>query len=240
MREHFERSGAFLFRWRSYFPIALIPIVALGMRNFHYPRNQRELELVWELFCFVIGLFGLAARSIAVGYAAPHTSGRVRSKQEADALNMSGMYSIVRHPLYFGNYLMWISVALLPRNVWVFLIVTLCFWLFYERVMSVEEAFLRQKFGAVFESWAEKTPAFWPAFRRWISPEVPLDKWRIANNEKSSILGLVVMFAIFNIAANRIVKNQWELHMFWAVLLPLTLLYYGVLRVRKEIDKRRG
>ena len=239
LREHFETSGTWLFNKRSYFPVALLPLLALGLFHFHYPNDSEHLEFYWELFCFAVGLCGLMVRSFAVGFAAPHTSGRVRGRQEAQSLNMTGMYSVVRHPLYLGNYLMWISVAMLPRSVWIFLTVSLAFWLFYERVMSAEEAFLRKQFGTVFETWSARVPAFFPRLTDWKSPGVRFDLWRVANNEKSSIVALVVMFAAFNVVANRIVKGIWEMHMFWALMLVLAVVFYAVLRVNKEINKRR-
>lgn len=238
LREHFETSGQWLFNKRSYFPVALLPILALGLIHFRYPNDNARYEIYWEMACFAVGIAGLLVRSYAVGYAAPHTSGRVRGRQEANSLNTSGIYSAVRHPLYFGNYLMWISAAILPRSIWIFLVVSLAFWLFYERVMSAEEAFLRRQFGQTFEDWSSRTPAFFPSFRYWKGPQVPFDAWRVAGNEKSSMVALVVVFAAFNIAAHRIAEGEWSLHGFWAVMLALTLLFYIFMRIRKEIGKR--
>ncbi len=53
----------------------------------------------------VISFFGLALRVIVVGHAPYGTSGRNTREQVADTLNTTGMYSIVRHPLYLANYL---------------------------------------------------------------------------------------------------------------------------------------
>src|SRR5437868_14691395 len=102
LREHFESSGQWLFNMRSYFPVVLLPVVILSMFSFHYPNGDARAEFWWEIFCLAIGLSGLFVRSYAVGYAAPHTSGRVRGRQEANSLNSTGIYSTVRHPLYLG------------------------------------------------------------------------------------------------------------------------------------------
>ncbi|NLL27934.1 MAG: DUF1295 domain-containing protein [Bacteroidales bacterium] len=37
-------------------------------------------------------------------------SGKNTEKQIADFLNTKGMYSIVRHPLYLGDFLMWLGL----------------------------------------------------------------------------------------------------------------------------------
>lgn len=50
------------------------------------------------------------------------------------------MYSIVRNPLYFGNLLIAIGLALLPGVWWLLLIVGLAFFIYYERIIAAEEA----------------------------------------------------------------------------------------------------
>ena len=42
LREDFERSGIWLFRWRSYLPIFLIGILLIGFRHFSYPFGRHE------------------------------------------------------------------------------------------------------------------------------------------------------------------------------------------------------
>ena len=82
--------------------------------------------------------------------------------QKAEELNTTGVYSIVRHPLYVGNYLIGLGVTLVWLNWWVPVVYTLCFWVYYERIMVAEERFLEQKFGDSFRQWAASTPAFVP------------------------------------------------------------------------------
>jgi hypothetical protein len=83
------------------------------------------------------------------------------------------MYSVVRHPLYLGNYFQWLGVAMLPRNPWVAVTVSLVFWIYYERIMFAEEEYLRRSFGSEFEEWAARTPAFIPDFAQWVPAACP-------------------------------------------------------------------
>ena len=136
--------------------------------------------LVWELTCFAVTLLGLAVRICTAGFAPRGTSGRHTLRQEAKRLNSSGMYSLVRHPLYLGNAIMWLGIALFVHVWWVVVISMLIFWLYYERIMFAEEEFLRQQFGHNFESWANRTPAFLPKFKTGY----PLTK--ISRGKKSS------------------------------------------------------
>lgn len=234
LREHFESSGVWLFRWRSYLPLTLFLVVLAGLRDYEYPYNSHHLQTVWELACLAVGLIGLLIRCHTIGYAAEGTSGRVTRKQEADALNTTGLYSAVRHPLYLGNYLMWISAALLTRTIWVPLIVTLAFWLFYERVMSAEEAFLRGKYGAAFDTWANITPAFIPAFRCWRRPQRPFNADRVLQSEKSSLLGLIATFTFINLLINSQLPDSISVDGLWLSLFALGVLYYVVMVAKRN------
>jgi protein-S-isoprenylcysteine O-methyltransferase Ste14 len=234
--QHFERSGQWLFRWRSYLPLLLFVILIFGVRGYHYPNDSHSLEITWELVCLGVGLLGLVVRAVTIGYAATGSSGRVTRKQEAAALNTSGIYSTVRHPLYLGNYLMWISVALLSRNVWVVLVISLIFWLYYERIMFAEEAFLRGKFGPAYDAWAARVPAFIPRFGSWVSAGVAFQTKRVMRSERSGLLGLIICFAAFNAYVESRYESRFRVDQLWLILTVLALLFYAVL----EIDKKRS
>ena len=55
-------------------------------------------EQLYNYFCLLVGLTGLFIRLHVVGHAAENTSGKKNKK--ADQVNSTGIYSIVRHPLY--------------------------------------------------------------------------------------------------------------------------------------------
>jgi protein-S-isoprenylcysteine O-methyltransferase Ste14 len=238
LREHFESSGAWLFRWRSYLPLLLLFLILIGLRNFHDLAADPRLENVWTFICFAIGVLGLMLRAFVVGYAAHGTSGRNARAQQADALNTSGLYSVVRHPLYLGNYLMWLSATLLTNTVWLPIVVSLIFWLYYERIMSAEEAFLRAKFGATFEQWAARTPAFVPAFQGWRASALPFNVRRVLRQERAGLLALVLIFCAFNAFVNYSRGNHFALDRAWQVILALTLLCYIIFTIDKKLARR--
>jgi len=60
-----------------------------------------------------------------------------------------------------------LGVVLFSRNVWIDLIYILAFWLYYERIIMVEEAFLQKQFGKEYEDYLDQTPAFIPNFKLW-------------------------------------------------------------------------
>lgn len=192
LREELERDGRWLFRRRSWLPlvlvVALFAVLATGA-------PAMTPAPVWEIGCVVVTFLGLLVRVLTLGFVAPGTSGRSTDTPYADQLNATGMYSVVRHPLYLGNYLMWLGVAAWIRS-WPFiLIITLGYWIYYERIMFAEEAYLRRTFGEAWEAWAEGRPAFIPDLRRWASPEGRFS-WKIVlKREPSGILAAVTLFA---------------------------------------------
>ena len=99
----------------------------------------------------ILSTLGLALRAAVVGRTPHRTSGRNTLEQVADSLNTTGMYSLVRHPLYLGNFVGWLGVALFPRDPVVLLGSVLAYAIYYERIMMAEERFLRGRFGGAFE-----------------------------------------------------------------------------------------
>ena len=174
LEKNIVSTGYWLFRWRSYFPIILLIIFIPAMAEYEYVGGNRGMTTKWGIFSLIVGLFGLIFRIFVVGHTPQNTSGRNTREQIADVLNTTGWYSVVRHPLYLGNYIMGLGVSLFPFVWWLPMIYTLGFALYYERIMAAEEDFLRSKFGEDFENWSEITPGFFPDFSKWDSPELKI------------------------------------------------------------------
>ena len=227
LSEEFREQGEWLFRWRSYLPLVLVALVGIAFQQADLRDSGNDY---WEYVCLGISFLGLLVRVITVGHTPEHTSGRNTKRQIADELNTSGMYSIVRHPLYLGNYLIGLGVSFVLFVWWLPVIYSLIFWLYYERIMFAEEAFLRQKFGDAYLRWAEVTPAFWPRITQWRKPSLPFS-WRTVLRREYTGMMVVILchagqeFFELLIEDHRIV---WEA--FWATLLFGGLTIYFVLR----------
>src|SRR5205085_10497700 len=128
------------FRWRSYLPLVLLPLFVLSLRD-----DRPPAPFSFELFCFAIALSGLCVRAIVIGAAPPGTSARGTTQPTADQLNTLGAYSIVRHPLYLANTLIWLGCALLSGTWYLPVIVALVSFIYHERIAAREEAFLLQR-----------------------------------------------------------------------------------------------
>lgn len=234
LQEEFEKQGNFLFRYRGVLPI-LIVIPAIAVMYFGTPVPDSPQKELYHYLFYAIALFGLAIRFYTVGCAAKNTSGRNTSEgQVADTVNRSGIYSICRHPLYIGNFFMWLGVAMLTHNTWFILFFVLLYWFYYERIMFAEEQFLRGKFGTLYTEWAAKTPAVIPAFSKWIPSIHPFNLKKSMKQEKTGFLLLNLVFLIFNCVGVTDFSNIWQEKMVWIGLLIIGVAYYIIVKVLEK------
>jgi len=137
LRKELERQGNKLFTNRSFLPIFILIVgIVVYFRNEIFP-NTFIIELTkymvfYEYFCILISLLGVFVRIYTVGYTPKRTSGRNTKKQVAESLNTTGIYSVVRHPLYLGNFLMYFGICLLTGHLWFTISFCLMFWIYYE------------------------------------------------------------------------------------------------------------
>ncbi len=233
----FSKTGSFLFKWRSYFPLCLIPLILLAMPYFHYPLNNHNLDMLWEVLCLAISLSGLLIRIITIGFTPKGTSGTNTKKQVAGELNTTGMYSVTRNPLYLGNFVIWFGVFMFFRLWWVNLTVMLSFWLYYERIIFAEEEFLEKQFGDEYLKWAKKTPVFIPNFSKWKSPDRDFSFKRMLKNEYKSFYAIIISLLVLEIIGDAFVEHELELDTMWTAIFSLSSVFYIVMRLLKKKTK---
>lgn len=243
LKNEFERQGNFLFRYRSYIPISILVVGVVIFVYEHYTAfTASDASSIsystLRIIGLVIGLLGLFIRIITVGYTPDLTSGRNTKVQQANMLNTTGMYSIVRHPLYVGNYFMYLAVAVLSGNVAFILIFTLLFWIYYERIMYAEERFLEREFGEVYEQWSQNRPAFVPAVSKWQNPDLTFSIKKILKREKNGVLALFIIFFAFDWIHYYIWNNTFEIQFNYITYATImSLVAYIVLTFIKRKTK---
>lgn len=211
-----EIQGNWLFRYRGY-----LPLIILGWGFFFFLNRQSQAGDEWihdrsyftlfETGCLLISLCGQLIRALTIGFTPNNTSGRNTNGQLAETLNTTGIYSLVRHPLYVGNFFMWLGIALLTGNAWFIVSFVLLYILYYERIMVAEEQFLARKFGEIFHEWAERTPAVLPRFRNYKKPVLGFSWRKVLKNEKSSFLLLFLTFFAFDLT-RALVRGSLEIN----------------------------
>ena len=234
LREDFESTGNWLFRWRSYLPIAVIGMFLLAMLDYQYPWQQHGLTYVWEGLCLLVSFLGFAIRIVTIGHTPKNTSGRNTKEQIADSLNTSGIYATVRNPLYLGNFFMALGMAMFPQLWWLVLLYCLIFWLYYERIIFAEEAFLRHKFGDAYLQWANTTPVFIPRLRQYSKAQLPFSLRNVLKREYNGFFAIVAMFVLLKTFGIWIVEGQLRLDPYYAILLGVGFALWLVLRTIKK------
>lgn len=234
LRNELEKSGSWLFRHRTYLPLLIIPLFCLSFFSFSYLSDSHALNEKWQIFCLAVSFLGLAVRIATVGRAPIGTSGRNTREQVANTLNTTGMYSVVRHPLYLGNYLIFIGFALWPHVWWLPVLTTCLYVLYYERIMLAEESFLRQRFGEAFESWADRTPAIIPKFTGWKPSSVPFCWRTVAQREYNAFFVILSVFFLFDLIGDSIVDGSWHIGWNWFGIFIGGFVIFAVLRTLKK------
>ncbi len=209
IKNSFLVSGNWLFQYRGHIPLIIfllaIPVSIVTPYKLYLSFfGLREVIFVSALFFIFLGHL---IRAKTVGKRTIQTSGRNRSHQVASELNQTGWYSIVRHPLYLGNYFIWLGLVIFLANFWFVIILSLLFWLYYERIMFAEEHFLEQKFDKEFTVWASKTRAFIPSFKNYQSNPNPFSLRVVLKNEYPGIISSATSF-LFILILKRSVLHE--------------------------------
>jgi protein-S-isoprenylcysteine O-methyltransferase Ste14 len=235
------RQGHWLFRWRSYLPLLMLPIaVEVFLASGWMTRAVGPFgEDLWDSFCLLVALTGLAVRILTVGFVPRGTSGRNTGRQKADVLNTTGMYSLVRHPLYLGNFLVFMGFALLLKSGIFVLFAAVVYLAYYERIILAEEEFLAKRHGAAFLDWASETPVIAPTFRHWVAPALPFS-WRSALRREFHTLFLIaVLFFASELLEGMVIERStfvgWIAHEpQWAIFVAASgALYLAVMAIKK-------
>ncbi len=236
--DSFEKSGNWLFRYRGYIPVVLF-IAAVPVIYFTDVTYLSDtLRHMITYIAIALSIFGFIIRAIAIGTTPKGTSGRnTKEGQVAESLNTKGIYSMVRHPLYLGNYFMWIGIVLYTFNFTFVLIVTLLFWLYYERIMFTEERFLERKFGDEYMNWAQRTPAFIACIRKYVKNEMALSYKNILKREYSGVLATVFGFVFIDDIRRYFEAQHFELKTIAHYSLILAIIVALILRSLKHYTK---
>lgn len=214
----FENSGNWLFRRRSWLPLFFLAGGLLMM--FLGNRQAIIFDLRNEMIFLGVSVLGEILRIVTVGFAPRNTSGRnTAAGQVADDLNTTGIYSIVRHPLYVGNFFMWLGPVLFLRSIWFTIVFGLVYWLYYERIMFAEEQFLRRKFGEAYDRWSEKVKAFIPFRVKFLRPKLGFSLRNVLKREYNSFVNIFLIFTILDLFRNFILSGRIFMTEIWMWLL---------------------
>lgn len=239
LQEELEQQGSWLFRYRGTVPILFF---ITGFAEFLYSEYFPERFLMKDnlpavallVGSILISLFGLWIRIYTVGHTPKNTSGRNVGKQLADSLNTTGIYSTVRHPLYLGNFFMWLGPAVLTGSIWFIIAFILCYWIYYERIMYAEEHFLRNKFKETYLHWAAGVPAFVPSVRHFVKPALPFSWKKVLKKEKNGLAAIFLIFYAMDSCSNFIQHEDDYFGPLFYLAIGSLVLYFILKLIKKK------
>lgn len=247
LKKEIRDQGNYLFKHRSYFPLLFIVVgmvVYLRKEYMKVDTDQSWFMDHYEFICLGVSLIGFFVRCSTIGYTPKNTSGRnTKEGQIADELNTTGMYSLIRHPLYLGNFFMWLGVAMLTANLWFVVSFVFLYGLYYERIMYAEENYLIKKFGSRYTDWSKDTPAFIPNFKNYRKPGYSFSWKKVLKKEKNGIAAIFLLFWLFQWSSGAMQHGIAYLEFgFWfyaAIISSIVYLFLKVLKKRKLLEDGR-
>ena len=232
--QSFEKQGNFLFKYRGQFPVLLFILSVPFIYLTDYSLINYKEHNLFMFSAISISVLGFLVRFYTIGTTPKGTSGRNTKEQVADVLNSSGMYSMVRHPLYLGNYLIWLGISLASFNNYFAIIMSLLFWIYYERIMFAEERFLERKFGADYLNWASKLPAFLPSILNFVKSDTKFSIITVLRREYASVLAAVIGFTYIEVLRTFFSTNNWDISDCTVTILSGTIIIVLILRSLKH------
>ncbi len=180
-----EKLGNQFFKYRGQIPVLFFLLAFFLMH--YFPAQNKWLDQSNTLIAVSLVFLGHLIRALAVGKRAAHTSGRNRDEQVAEALNSTGIYSMVRHPLYLGNITTYMGWVVFTGIDWLIPAMLIGFLFYYRFIIYAEEQFLTRKFGQDYLDWKSATPLLLPAFWKFKANPQPFSFKTVLENEYSGI-----------------------------------------------------
>ena len=207
-------------------------MVAAGVFMMYLSNRQALIfDIRDEIIFLAVSLIGQLIRIYTVGFAPKNTSGRnTVNGQIADELNTTGIYSLIRHPLYLGNFFMWLGPVLFLRSIGFTIVFILLYWIYYERIMFAEEQFLRRKFGAIYDKWSEKVTSFIPFSFNYIPSKLQFSFRNVLKREYNSFINIFAIFILLDVFRNLFLSERFELTEMWMWLFVGAFVIWVVVR----------
>ncbi len=184
--------GNFLFKKRGILPT---PFILLLLILGDSPYSIKFLSL--KIAGIIVAVIGEIIRFSVAGFAPEKTSGR-GMKIEASQIVDYGLYSVVRNPLYLGNFLIFSGFLIFSSNLFLLIFGIIIFWVYYYFIVLAEENYLLNKFGKSYEEFLNRVPRFLPKSFKIKKPPHKFNLEKALLREKDTIFIWVISFFLMN------------------------------------------
>jgi protein-S-isoprenylcysteine O-methyltransferase Ste14 len=211
-------------------PVLIVPIVTLAVIGYASPLVSLQFHELCEIFCLLLSFVGLAIRMLAAGYIPDRSPDHDGTHPTTRPLITDGIYSIVRHPRYLGDYCIGLGVVLIPFVWWLPVLYTLGFWLSYRRIITVDDDNLHRRFGKRYDQWMSATPAMLPNLLRWRPADSPFSFRTALKREHAGLFLVIALHSSIEWLEHLVLERRVMLELFWIVLAAIGLSVFFVVR----------
>jgi len=161
----------------------------------------QKADLISIAVGLIIALIGESFRLWGVCYAGSET--RTTGSVGGTFLVVSGAFSYLRNPLYFGNILIYLGIGIMSMALFPYLqIVALAFFFIqYHFIINEEEKYLQKTFGQEYSDYKKNVPRLFPKFTQYKNESIqqpPLNIKAGMQSEKRTLqaFGIVTLILI--------------------------------------------
>ncbi len=223
------KLGNFLFKHRSFTPVPFIVLVFIVFK----PIDMGEQNIIVNMGGLLVSLFGEMIRVISVGYAFAGTSGR-ESYLRAENLNVTGIYSIVRNPLYIGNFFMFTGLVAVFSNIYALLVFGVFLILQYYFVILAEENFLIETYGKDYETYCTRVRRIIPTFKDYKKNRNPFNLKKVIFKENDSVFNMLVMYLLVLLYKERVFTGGIGSPFYYIIPGVFLIAGYVIIKVLKK------
>ena len=137
-----------IYRYRG---VLLIPPLLLVC---FFTFRETESRLAWPVGIITI-LMGIGIRVLAQ----QHLHHKIKARQD---LTTTGLYSIIRNPLYVANTLLCLGAVMISEEIWFVPVMFLYCCGLYSLVVRYEEAHLLKEYGEPYRKYLSEVPRWFP------------------------------------------------------------------------------
>ena len=233
--------GNFFFRYRNFLFIFLYLLLFFPSPPLFSKEYFGDQYYLWTILSgLLVTISGQVLRGATIGLAYIVRGGK-GGKVYAEDLVTEGMFQHARNPLYLGNILMLLGMGILANSLLYVLLVMPVFMLIYHTIVLAEEAFLRNKFGTVYDAYAKKVNRWIPSFKNWSSAfgsrKFNPTRWLLKEYNTHYIwlngITLILLLKYPQFTNN----NERTRNVLLSMILPLLLIGYLFVRYMKKSGK---
>jgi protein-S-isoprenylcysteine O-methyltransferase Ste14 len=228
--------GNFLYHHRlAIFPAFVVGVLLLAKPQYFW--DDPKLDIYADVVGFLIALLGQQLRALTIGYAYIKRGGKKR-QVHADALVEGGVFAHSRNPLYLGNILIFVGLALIIHAKEVYVIGVPLVLLAYRAIIAAEEHYLSGKFGDAYARYCRRVNRLWPRWRGFSTSvaDMRFDWKRVIRKDYNTMIGWLAAAIAFRMWSTYTLSGTDHLR----ELAVLSLLFiplaagYGLARYMKK------